>query len=212
MDEIYHIAKKYGIQIIDDASRAMGATYKGKKLGSMKDSAISCFQINPQVKNAVSSAGFFTTNDEEIAEKGLQKVDLSYFFAGTLTDEDGNPLDEDATKEACTFYSDSYLPAAETDDEGNIIGGNRAVGMDFFCQFPDEYTLSRCAVMRDFGPQNDAVLKMWERFKSNALPVWAILLFVVEILAALGLVGYFYIGKRVKHSLRKKRKEEQNKK
>ena len=28
---------------------------------------------------------------EEIAEKGLQKVDLSYFFAGTLTDEDGNP-------------------------------------------------------------------------------------------------------------------------
>ena len=155
---------------------------------------------------------FSIPTNSEIAEKGLQKVDLSYFFAGTLTDEDGNPLDEDATKEACTFYSDSYLPAAETDDEGNIIGGNRAVGMDFFCQFPDEYTLSRCAVMRDFGPQNDAVLKMWERFKSNALPVWAIILFVVEILAALGLVGYFYIGKRVKHSLRKKRKEEQNKK
>ena len=69
MDAIYDIAKKYGITIVDDASRAMGATYKGKKLGSIKDSVISCFQINPQVKNAVSSAGFFTTNDEEIAAK-----------------------------------------------------------------------------------------------------------------------------------------------
>lgn len=155
---------------------------------------------------------FSIPSDEVIEENGLQKVDLSYFFEGTLTDEDGNLLDPDAEKEACIFYSDCYLPEAETDEHGEIVGGNRAVGMDFFCQFPDEYTLTRCAVMRDFGPQNNAVLKMWEKFKSNALPVWAVVLFIIEIAAALSLVGYFYIGNRVKHNLRKKRKEEQNKK
>ena len=148
-------------------------------------------------------------SEEEIAEKGLQRVDLSYFFEGTITDEDGNVIDD---PEAYVFYTDCYLPNAETDAQGNVIGGNRAVGREFFCQFPDEYTLARCAVMRDFGSQNEAVLKMWEKFKSDSLPVWAIVLFTVELTGAAVLVGYFFIGSRVKHNLRKKRKEEQNKK
>ena len=146
---------------------------------------------------------------EEIEELGLQRVNLSYFFEGTLTDEDGNVIDD---PDAYIFYTDCYLPGAETDEDGNVIGGNRAVGREFFCQFPDEYTLARCAVMRDFGSQNEAVLKMWEKFKSDNLPVWAIVLFVVEVSAALVLILYFVIGKRMKYSLRKKRKEELNKK
>ena len=139
---------------------------------------------------------------EDIAENGLQRVDLSYFFEGTLTDEYASDPN------ACVFYTDCYLVDAETDEEGNITDGNTCVGRQFFCQFPDSQTLARCAVMRDFGEQNDAVLQMWEKFKSNALPIWATILFVVEIGAALALVAYFYIGNRVKHSLRKKRKEE----
>ena len=149
---------------------------------------------------------------EEIEEKGLQKVDLSYFFAGTLTNEEGELLTGEEEKAACTFYSDCYLPNAETDEEGNITGGNRCVGREFFCQFPDENTLARCAVMRDFGPQNEAVLKMWEKFKTDTLPVWAIVLFVVELVAGLSLVLYFFVGKRVKYTLRRKRKLEQTKK
>ena len=67
MDEIYDIAKRYDIKIIDDASRAMGAVYKDQKIGSIKDSHISCFQINPQFERAIATAGFFTTDDDEIA-------------------------------------------------------------------------------------------------------------------------------------------------
>ena len=148
-------------------------------------------------------------SEEEIAEKGLQRVDLSYFFEGTITDDEGNVIDD---PDSYVFYTDCYLPDAETDEQGIITGGNRAVGREFFCQFPDEYTLSRCAVMRDFGPQNEAVLKMWEKFKSDTLPVWAIVLFIVEVAGGACLIGYFFIGNRVKHNLRKKRKEEQNKK
>ncbi|QKF64865.1 DegT/DnrJ/EryC1/StrS family aminotransferase [Campylobacter corcagiensis] len=66
MDAIYEISQKYGIKIIDDASRAAGALYNGKKIGSFKESVISCFQINPQFYKAIATAGFFVTNDEEI--------------------------------------------------------------------------------------------------------------------------------------------------
>ncbi|PSM52575.1 aminotransferase, DegT/DnrJ/EryC1/StrS family [Campylobacter blaseri] len=69
MDEIYALAKQYNIKIIDDASRAIGTTYKGKLIGSIKDSFVSCFRINPQFQNSVAVAGFFTTNDEEVNEQ-----------------------------------------------------------------------------------------------------------------------------------------------
>lgn len=65
---ISELAKKYHIKIIDDASRALGATYKGKKIGSF-DSYISCFQFNPQMRHSISSAGVLATNDEEITKR-----------------------------------------------------------------------------------------------------------------------------------------------
>ena len=69
MTEIYALAKKYGIKVIDDASRAMGATWEGKKVGSIRDSYISCFQINSQSHDAVATVGFFVTNDEHIEKR-----------------------------------------------------------------------------------------------------------------------------------------------
>ena len=137
---------------------------------------------------------------EAMEELELQKVDLSYFFEGTLEDEYASDPN------ACIFYSDCYLPYSYEDEDGNIIENN-CVGREFFTQFPDEDTINRCAVMRDFGPQNEAVLKMWEKFKSDALPVWAIVLFIVEGTVILGTVGYFIVSKKMKLSLRKKRKE-----
>ena len=142
--------------------------------------------------------------EEEMEELELQKVDLSYFFAGTLT---GDLADDE---NACIFYSDCYLPYSYEDEDGEIHD-NKCVGREFFCQFPDEETLSRCAVMRDFGSQNDAVLKMWEKFKSDNLPVWAIVLFAVEISVAALAAVYFIANKQLKKSFRRKRLENNNK-
>lgn len=69
MDTIYNIANNYNIKIIDDASRAVGATYKDQKIGSIKKSYVSCFQINPQFEKVIATAGFFTTDDDELVEK-----------------------------------------------------------------------------------------------------------------------------------------------
>lgn len=67
LDEIKAICEKYGIVVLDDANRAIGLTYNGKKVGS--DSFLSCFQTNSRVQNPISTVGFFTTNDEEVYKK-----------------------------------------------------------------------------------------------------------------------------------------------
>ena len=121
----------------------------------------------------------------------IEVVDLTYFFDGTLSDE--------MSEDDMIFYSDCYLPFENSDGSHNI-----SVGRQFFTQYPDEGTIVRCAVMKDFGEYNNAITKMWEKFKSTALPVWAIVLFVVEIAAILGVCLYFVINKSIKKSLKKK--------
>ncbi|AIJ04928.1 DegT/DnrJ/EryC1/StrS aminotransferase [Methanocaldococcus bathoardescens] len=68
MDPIMEIAEKYGLFVIEDASQAHGAKYKGKKVGSIGH--IACFSFYP-TKNlgAYGDAGMIVTDDEDIANK-----------------------------------------------------------------------------------------------------------------------------------------------
>jgi dTDP-4-amino-4,6-dideoxygalactose transaminase len=68
MDPILEIANKYGLSVIEDASQAHGALYKGKPAGSM--SAAGCFSFYPG-KNlgAYGEAGAVVTNNAELANK-----------------------------------------------------------------------------------------------------------------------------------------------
>jgi hypothetical protein len=134
-----------------------------------------------------------------VAAGELESVDLSYFFKDTLDEyviDDGDAI----------FYSDCYLPFTYEDEEGNEQH-NISVGRQFFCQYPDEETLNRCAVMKDYGENNKYVMKMWENFKSNTLPTWATTLFIIIIAGAVALVAYFVINSLIKKSLKKKRIE-----
>lgn len=131
-------------------------------------------------------------NERLILPVDIEVVDLSYFFNGTL-DEYEDDIDT-------IFYSDCYHPIFNEDGTRNI-----SVGQEFFTQYPDEECIVRCAVMQDYGKQNSAILKMWENFKSDPLPLWAIILFTSEILVILGGGLYFYIRKRLKVNLRIKR-------
>ncbi|MGI6685265.1 MAG: DegT/DnrJ/EryC1/StrS family aminotransferase [Bacillota bacterium] len=67
MDKILDLAKKYNLIVIEDACQAIGASYKGKKAGSLGHAA--CFSFFPS-KNlgAYGDGGMVVTNDEEAAE------------------------------------------------------------------------------------------------------------------------------------------------
>lgn len=68
MDEILGIAREYGIPVIEDASQAHGAEYKGRKAGTLADAG--CFSFYPG-KNlgAMGEGGAVVTNHEPLAEK-----------------------------------------------------------------------------------------------------------------------------------------------
>jgi dTDP-4-amino-4,6-dideoxygalactose transaminase len=68
MDPIMKIAKKYNLFIVEDCAQAVGATYKGKRVGSIGD--IGCFSFFP-TKNlgACGDGGMTTTNSEYLADR-----------------------------------------------------------------------------------------------------------------------------------------------
>jgi dTDP-4-amino-4,6-dideoxygalactose transaminase len=68
MDPILEIAGRHGIPVIEDAAQAHGSDYKGRRCGSMGQSA--CFSFYPG-KNlgAYGEGGAVVTDDAEIARK-----------------------------------------------------------------------------------------------------------------------------------------------
>jgi len=68
MDEICRIAKKYGLKVLEDAAQAHGASYKGKKTGSLGDAAGFSFYPSKNL-GAFGDAGAVTTDDYELYEK-----------------------------------------------------------------------------------------------------------------------------------------------
>lgn len=67
MDEIMNIAKKYNLIVIEDASQAQGAEYKGRKVGSIGDITGMSFYFSKNL-GAFGEAGCVTTNNEEYAK------------------------------------------------------------------------------------------------------------------------------------------------
>jgi len=68
MDPILGVAEKHGIAVIEDNAQSFGATYKGRKTGSMGH--IGCLSFYPS-KNlgAYGDAGMIVTNDEKLAAR-----------------------------------------------------------------------------------------------------------------------------------------------
>ena len=71
-------------------------------------------------------------------------------------------------------------------------------------QYPEQSILNRLAVMKDFGTEDNArLLDMWEQVRTNALPLWGIIVLAVEGAAVIAFVSYTI----VKKSQRKKDKK-----
>ena len=67
MDSIMEIAKKNNLVVIEDASQAHGAKYKGKKVGSI--GLAGCFSLFESKNMMTGEGGIIVTNNEEFANQ-----------------------------------------------------------------------------------------------------------------------------------------------
>tara|TARA_B110000971_G_scaffold208972_1_gene234604 strand:- start:1425 stop:3491 length:2067 start_codon:yes stop_codon:yes gene_type:complete len=67
MDKIHALSKEYGFKIIEDASHAIGAMYKGKPVGNCKYSDIAVFSFHPVKIITTCEGGMCLTNDINLA-------------------------------------------------------------------------------------------------------------------------------------------------
>ena len=79
-DELLRIAKKHDLKLIDDSCEAIGAEYKGRKLGPFGDAGAFAFYPNKQM--TTGEGGIIVTDNDEIARlcrsmRNQGRVDMS---------------------------------------------------------------------------------------------------------------------------------------
>ena len=84
MDPLLELCRKYNLKLIEDCAQAIGAEYKGKKVGSLGDAG--CFSFFPSKGiGAYGDGGLVTTDNPEIAEmvKILRQhgAKVSYYYS-----------------------------------------------------------------------------------------------------------------------------------
>jgi len=67
MDEILTIARPRGIVVVEDAAHAVGAEYRGTRIGSISDAT--CFSFYATKNLTTGEGGMVTTDDDDLAEQ-----------------------------------------------------------------------------------------------------------------------------------------------
>jgi perosamine synthetase len=67
MDGFIALAARHGLLLIEDAACAIGATYKGRPIGSLGPPA--CFSLHPRKVITTGEGGMITTQDPELAAR-----------------------------------------------------------------------------------------------------------------------------------------------
>jgi perosamine synthetase len=92
LEPIHHLARKQGLCVIEDAAHALGAEYRGRRIGGLSDLTI--FSLHPVKHITTAEGGVVTTNDSALADRarrfrnhGLATDAATRHLAGALYSE-----------------------------------------------------------------------------------------------------------------------------
>lgn len=91
MDRILSIAKKHNLRVIEDCAQSVGASYKGRPVGSIGDIGIYSLQLNKTI--TAGEGGAVVTNDPALFERASRFHDLGGFRAPHQQVAGGQHLD-----------------------------------------------------------------------------------------------------------------------
>lgn len=69
MEEIFALSREYGFRVVEDASHALGATYKGSAVGGCGFSDAAVFSFHAVKMITTGEGGMVMTNDAELARR-----------------------------------------------------------------------------------------------------------------------------------------------
>lgn len=69
MAEIAELAGRYGVTLIEDASHAVGGSYRGARVGGCRDAAMTVFSFHPVKIITTGEGGMVLTNSEHLYRK-----------------------------------------------------------------------------------------------------------------------------------------------
>jgi UDP-4-amino-4,6-dideoxy-N-acetyl-beta-L-altrosamine transaminase len=69
MQKIHDLARRYGFKVLEDASHAIGAVYRGRQVGDCHFSDIAVFSFHPVKIITTAEGGLATTQSPELARK-----------------------------------------------------------------------------------------------------------------------------------------------
>lgn len=86
MDPVRELADRHGLVVVEDAAEAHGATYDGRRCGSLGD--VSCFSFYANKIVTTGEGGMLLTNDDRIAQTARSKRNLCFQGARRFVHED----------------------------------------------------------------------------------------------------------------------------
>ena len=69
LEPIWQLSKKYGFSVVEDASHAIGATYRDDAIGNCRYSRITVFSFHPVKIITTGEGGMALTNDPDLARR-----------------------------------------------------------------------------------------------------------------------------------------------
>ena len=81
LNEVYRVAKKYNLRVIEDAAPAFGSSYKNQRVGSFGD--IACFSFDGIKNITCGEGGCVVTDDKKVIDKIKD-----YRLLGVVSDSD----------------------------------------------------------------------------------------------------------------------------
>lgn len=86
------------------------------------------------------------------------------------------------------FFGDDdkyVIKVSQIDNQGQMLA-----------QYPRSDYVNKLLTMKDYGDNNDLILSMWQDVKHEPLPLWAVILIIVQAGIIVSLVSFFIIKKK----------------
>jgi dTDP-4-amino-4,6-dideoxygalactose transaminase len=75
MDPLLDVARRHGLKVVEDTAQADGASYKGRRLGSMGD--VGCFSLQFNKIITAGEGGMVITDDEDVWQRAVMFHDVA---------------------------------------------------------------------------------------------------------------------------------------